>query len=92
MLGSFYKSRAPVIGIPIALLFLQQYLIGLLPALGYVLPWPLFVATGNLKLSAIVPAILTGQPIHSYIPLVALSVESILFILISVWRFNREEF
>lgn len=92
MLGSFFKSRAPVIGIPLAILFLQQYLIGLLPALSYVLPWSLFSSTGNSDINPIVPAILTGQPIDSYVPLVALAFESILFTLIAVWRFNREEF
>jgi ABC-type transport system involved in multi-copper enzyme maturation permease subunit len=92
MLGSFFKNRAPVIGIPMAILFLQQYLIGLLPALGYVLPWSLFVSTGNPNVAPIVPALLIGQPIYSYIPIVALAVESILFTLIAIWRFNREEF
>jgi ABC-2 type transport system permease protein len=92
MLGSFFKSRAPVIGIPMAILFLQQYMIGLLPTLGYVLPWSLFVTTGNPNINALVPALLTGQPIYSYIPVVALAVECILFTLIAVWRFNREEF
>jgi len=92
MLGSFFKSRAPVIGIPMAILFLQQYMIGLLPVLGYALPWSLFVTTANPNISAIVPALLMGQPIYSYLPLVIMAVETILFSLIAVWRFNREEF
>lgn len=92
MLGSFFKSRAPVIGIPLGVLFLQQYLIGLLPDLSYVLPWSLFSSTGNSNMNPIVPALLTGQPIDSYILLIAVVLESILFTLIAVWRFNREEF
>jgi ABC-2 type transport system permease protein len=92
MLGSFFTSRAPVIGIPMAILFLQQYMIGLLPVLGYALPWSLFVTTANPNISAIVPALLMGQPIYSYLPLVIMAVETILFSLIAVWRFNREEF
>jgi putative Ca2+/H+ antiporter (TMEM165/GDT1 family) len=67
-------------------------MIALLPALRYVLPWTLFVSINKPNVGAIVPAILTGQPPYSYIPIVALAVESILFILIAVWRFNREEF
>jgi ABC-2 type transport system permease protein len=92
MLGAFFKSRAPVLGIAFGLMFLQQYLIGLLPQLGYILPWTLFISSGNPNVGAIVPALLTGQPVFSYIPIVALAMESIFFILIALWRFTREEF
>jgi ABC-2 type transport system permease protein len=92
MLGSFFKSRGPVIGITLGIMFLQQYMIALLPVLGYMLPWTLFVGISKPNLGAIVPALLTGQPIYSYIPIVALAAESIVFVLIAVWRFNREEF
>jgi putative Ca2+/H+ antiporter (TMEM165/GDT1 family) len=38
-------------------------------------------------------ALLLGQLVHSFIPIaVAVAVECILFVLIAVWRFNREEF
>jgi ABC-2 type transport system permease protein len=91
MLGSFFNNRGPVIGIGLAILFLQQYLIGLLPVLRYGLPWTLVVQLNN-ETEAVVPALLSGQPIYSYIPIVAVAVECILFVLISLWRFNREEF
>jgi ABC-2 type transport system permease protein len=90
MLGSFFNSRGPVIGISLAFLFMQQYLIGLLPALRYVLPWTLVVPLNNQS-EVVVPALLTGQPIYSYIPIIAVVVECVLFVLISLWRFNREE-
>jgi ABC-2 type transport system permease protein len=92
MLGSFFKSRGPVIGITMAILFLQQYMIALLPALRYILPWTLFVSLSKPNVGAIVPTLLTGQPIYSCVPIVSLAVESILFVLIAIWRFNREEF
>jgi len=92
MLGTFFKSRGPVIGITMAIMFLQQYMIALLPALRYVLPWTLFVDLSKPSVRAIVPAILMGQPVYSYIPIICLAVESILFTLIALWRFNREEF
>jgi len=91
MLGSFFNSRGPVIGIALALIFLQQYVIALLPVLRYLLPWTLVIPLNN-QTEAIVPALLSGQPIYSYIPIVAMVVESILFVLICLWRFNREEF
>jgi ABC-2 type transport system permease protein len=91
MLGSFFNSHGPVIGITMAFLFMQQYLIGLLPGLRHVLPWTL-VAPLNNTTDAIVPALLSGQPIHSSLLILAVAVECILFVLIALWRFNREEF
>jgi ABC-type transport system involved in multi-copper enzyme maturation permease subunit len=91
MLGAFFNNRGPVIGITLALMFLQQYLIGLLPVLRYLLPWTLVIPLNN-QTAAIVPALLSSQPIYSSIPILCVAVESILFVLIAVWRFNREEF
>lgn len=91
MLGVFFNNRGPVIGIGLAFLFIQQYLIGLLPVLRNVLPWTLVVPLNNTT-DAVVPSLLSGQPISSYIPLLAVALECILFALIALWRFNREEF
>ena len=90
MLGAFFNSRGPVIGITLALVFLQQYLIGWLPGLRYLLPWTLVIPLNN-QTAAIVPELLLGQPIYSSIPILCAAVESILFVLICLWRFNREE-
>jgi ABC-2 type transport system permease protein len=91
MLGAFFNGRGPVIGIALAFLFCQQYLIGFLPVLRYVLPWTLVVPLNNSS-EVIVLSLLLGQPIYSSIPLLAVTMECILFVLICLWRFNREEF
>ncbi len=91
MLGTLFNARGPVIGLGLAFLFLQQYLVGLLPVLRYLLPWTLVVPLNN-ETNAIVPALLAGQPIYSYIPLVAVALECILFVVIAVLRFEHEEF
>jgi ABC-2 type transport system permease protein len=90
MLGALFDGRGAVIGIGLAFLFLQQYLVGVLPALRFVLPWTLVVPLNN-QTEAIVPALLSGQPIYSYIPILAVAVECIVFMLIGLWRFDREE-
>jgi hypothetical protein len=92
MLGSFFDSRGPVIGIPLGILFLQQNLIGFIPTFGYVLPWNLVVPMGNTP--SLVTSLITNIPVQpsQLITLAAIVVESILFILIGLWRFNREEF
>jgi len=91
MLGAFFNSRGPVIGLALGLLFLQQYLIGLLPIFRYLLPWTLAIPLNNEN-NAIVPNLLAGQMVTSYLPLLGVAVECVLFVLISLWRFNREEF
>jgi ABC-2 type transport system permease protein len=91
MLGTFFSSRGPVIGIALGLLFMQQYLIGMLPALRYVLPWNLIIPLGQ-QMDAAVPCLLIGSHNFSYFTILAVGLESILFVLIGLYRFNREEF
>ena len=70
---------------------MQQNLAGMLPALRYVLPLNLIIPIGQ-QVDAVVPCLLMGS--HNYSPmLVAVTaLESILFVMIALWRFNREEF
>jgi ABC-2 type transport system permease protein len=91
-MGTFFNSRGPVIGIPLAILFLQQNLIGMLPALRFVLPWTIIFPLGNE--SSPVISLMLGMPIPSenLTTLAIVAAESIIFILIALWRFNREEF
>jgi ABC-2 type transport system permease protein len=91
MLGTFFNSRGPVIGIPLAVLFLQQTILGLVPSLRYVLPWNLVVPLGNTN--PLVLSLIMGTPVQLYhlILLLVIAIESILFTLIGLWRFNQEE-
>ena len=92
MLGTFFDSRGPVIGIPLGILFLQQNLIGFIPALGYFLPWNLLIPSGNA--TPLVLSLMRNIPVDSdqMITLAIIVVESIIFIFLGLWRFNREEF
>ncbi len=92
MLGSFFNSRGPVIGIPLAVLFLQQNILYFLPSLRYVLPWNLVVPLGDTN--SLVISLVMRTPIQPYhmILLLVIALESVLFTLISIWRFNQEEF
>lgn len=91
MLGTFFRSRGPVIGIALGLLFLQQYLVQLLPALRYLLPWNLIVPMGD-QVDAMVPCLIMGCVKLPITTLVVVVMESLLFISIGLWRFSREEF
>jgi ABC-2 type transport system permease protein len=92
MLGTFFNNRGPVIGIPLAILFLQQNLISFLPALGYIFPWTLVVPIGNG--TSLVYSLMAGAtvPEDLIITLGVILGEIILFVLLGLWRFNREEF
>jgi len=91
MLGTLFKSRGAVIGISLALLLLQQNLIGLIRPLQFVLPWTLVVPLNDSN-DAIVPNLLLGRPVTSFLPLVITLLEILIFVAISLWRFEKEEF
>jgi ABC-2 type transport system permease protein len=92
MLGTFFDSRGPVIGIPLGILFMQQNLIGFLPAFGYILPWNLVIPLGNTQ--SLGTSLILNIPVQpsQLINLAFIVVESLIFIFIALWRFNREEF
>jgi ABC-2 type transport system permease protein len=92
MLGTLFNGRGPVIGISLAILFLQQNLIGMLPALRFVLPWNLVIPLGSPP-DSLVYSILAGVPVTSNQVMTGAIVlaEAIVFLAISLWRFNREE-
>ncbi|HZW02746.1 MAG TPA: ABC transporter permease subunit [Anaerolineaceae bacterium] len=91
MLGTLFNQRGPVIGIALAFLFVQQYLIGFVPPLQHVLPYTLVLPLNDVG-GAIAPMLIMGQQPGSWLPLFGTLGWIVLFIAVSIWRFNREEF
>jgi ABC-2 type transport system permease protein len=89
MLGTFFNSQAAVIAIPLALALTQQYVIGALPALVYVLPWMLVLPAGDYQ--PLTQSVMVGQPLYSIGPIVFAAVCIVIFIAVALWRFEREE-
>ncbi len=87
MLGTFFNSRGPVIGISIAI-FIAQDLISQFIAMK--LPW--FPTVIPMRLVEMASAVAKGGALSSYTPVVTTSLMSVLFILLALWRFRREEF
>ena len=87
MLGSFFSSRAPVIGIALAILIGQDIVA---PLLATPLPWFHLILPQELMVNAQMVA--NGQPMDSWVPVVVSLIMSLLFILVAIWRFGREEF
>jgi ABC-2 type transport system permease protein len=83
MLGTFFNSREPVIAIAIALI-IAQMIQGLLPpVLVVILPYAMvYTAT----------SVMVGEPAPSVAAIIAAPIWALLFTIIAVWRFRREEF
>lgn len=89
MLGTFFDSWGPVIGIPLGIVLGQQYLINAAPVLGKVLPYGLSLPIGAQMPAAI--SLMQGQPPASWTNVVVALAASVAFVAIAVWRFRREE-
>jgi ABC-2 type transport system permease protein len=90
MLGAFFDARGPVLGIAIAIAIGSMLSFGNIFA-GF-LPWL------TVLLPEAIPGILTllvaGEPLPDVwpIPIILISVYSLIFVILAIWRFNREEF
>jgi ABC-2 type transport system permease protein len=91
MLGTLFNHRGPVIGLALAFLFGQQYLVGLVPALIKVLPYTLALPIDE-NFNAIAASVMLGQAPHSWLPAVSSAVLAVVFVAVSIWKFNQEEF
>jgi ABC-2 type transport system permease protein len=87
MLGTIFSSRGPVIGIALAV-FIGQDIAAML--LVKYIPWLPDVVPQRML--AFAQLALNEQPIPSNTPLIVVSSLSVLFILVAIWRFGREEF
>jgi ABC-2 type transport system permease protein len=91
MLGTFYNTRGPVIGFALALLFVQQYIVGMLPPARLFLPWTL-IAPPNGSDNSLVSGLLLGNAPDSILQILVVAVEIVLFVWIAIRRFEKEEF
>lgn len=89
MLGAVSDSRGLTIGVPLLLVGGSQ--IGnLVPLLVKTMPWNLVSEMrGNPALAL---SLLKGQPLATVTPLICTGLMTVLFVVVAVWRFQREEF
>jgi hypothetical protein len=90
MLAVLFNNRTAILGISGGLLALSYNLARYTP-MGVLLPWNLTVAGWGTERSPLID-LLSGQPIPSYLPILAVvAAECVLFVLIALWRFSRQE-
>jgi ABC-2 type transport system permease protein len=90
MMGVLFRSRGPVVGIPLAVVFGGQFLASA-PWLGQFTPSNLVMDMGPGH-PALAVALAQGQPLTSVAPILGTAALTILFIVVAAWRFQREEF
>ena len=87
MLGTFFKGRGAVIGIPVLLLGFQDLIAELgriyIPGLELWMP---------KRIEEIATQTTLGGPISSMVPLFAIGLQIVIFTVLAFWRFKREEF
>jgi len=91
MLGAIFEKPAPVIGIPLAFLFFQQFLPGLWAPLAKVIPYVLTTSAGGGRIPSTADALMTGMQPPTFLPLMVAAVASVLFVVGALWAFQREE-
>jgi ABC-2 type transport system permease protein len=89
MLGAVSDSRGLTIGVP--LILASGSMVGnLVPLLVMTMPWNLVSDMRSGPAMAIL--LLKGQPLATVTPIISTAVLSVLFVVVAVWRFQREEF
>lgn len=86
MLGTLLNARGPVSAIGLGFLFGGQIFPNFLPGwVALIFPW---------TLSEIAAALAFGQPLPPgwFIPIIATAIWTVVFVVIALWRFEREEF
>ncbi len=92
MLGTLSEGRGAVIGLPLLILFGFQMILPVLPALGTIMPWVLITGVPNVSGAGFVVDVLSGQALLTLTPIVATAAWCVVFTIVAVWRFKREEF
>jgi ABC-2 type transport system permease protein len=91
MLGVLFEQPAPVIGIPLAVLFAQNILMSFFPPLAAYVPWTLAIPVSNEQFPSIAMNLMTGAPVPSYLPLYTTLALAVLFVAVALWVFQKQE-
>jgi ABC-2 type transport system permease protein len=91
MLGVLFQHPGPVVGIPIAFNFVQQYIPSLLPFLKGWLPWGLAVPPNDSNVPSIASALMLGIKGPPLYPFIFALGGAAIFVVVAVAVFQRQE-
>ena len=90
MLGSLFTSRGPVLGISLGMALIGPVVLNWMPIFTDFTPWAFFMPiTDDVPLGL---AIALGQPPASVSSIICTALACLIFILVTLLRFQREEF
>jgi ABC-2 type transport system permease protein len=90
MLGALFNGRAAVLGIPLGLVLGVQLFLMIAPWLVEIMPWVLVIPPGGPD--SLATLAMRGQPLPTVTPIIATAVWIVIFVVVAIWRFGREEF
>jgi len=92
MMGTLLESSGGVIGVSMVVFFAFWYGPALIPPLIYISPLLLIFSPAPDQLNSLAGSFMTGEPVFSWLPLIATVIFCVIFIAVAIWRFNRQEF
>ena len=91
MLGTFFRARGAVLGIPLLFIVIGGTPVAaLVPALPMIMPWMLPGIALTLALGPLAPE--APPAMAAIVPVVATALWTVIFTAVAIWRFGREEF
>jgi hypothetical protein len=91
MLSALSNMRGLAIGIPLFLILGFTLFVEFVPWLAEIMPWNLTSAVSAAR-PAIAVSLVLGQPIPTLMPIIATVIGCVVFTLVAIWRFKKEEF
>jgi ABC-2 type transport system permease protein len=91
MLGALLRSRGAVLGIPLVFIFTYQ-MHAAFGWVGKILPWRLVMGPPDAMSSSLTALAAQGLPLPTVLPIIGTVALTVIFILVTLWRFSREEF
>lgn len=92
MVGTLFESTNHVIGMSMIVFFTFWYGPTLIPDMIYISPLLLIFSPAPDQFNSLPGSFMTGEPVFSLLPLVTSVISFVVFILVAIWRFNRQEF
>jgi ABC-2 type transport system permease protein len=91
MLSTLSNMRGLAIGVPLFLILGFTLFVEIAPWIANYMPWSLTSAVSSSQ-PALAVSLVLGQPIPTLMPLIATVIGCILFTMVAIWRFRKEEF
>jgi ABC-2 type transport system permease protein len=91
MLGTLSDMRGLAIGVPLFLILGFTLFVEIAPRIADYMPWNL-TSSVSASRPAMAVSLVLGQPIPTLMPLIATVIGYLVFTLVAIWRFQKEEF